>query len=146
MATTRVERRLSAILAADVVGYSRLMERDEAGTLERLKAAQGADRAGPRPARRPLRRPQGRRRHRRVRQRRRRGRRAVEIQRACSPGPGSPEAERIRYRIGINLGDVSSTATHLRRRRQRGGPDRASVRAGRGAAVAQRLRPGQGQA
>ena len=37
MATARVERRLSAILAADVVGYSRLMERDEAGTFERLK-------------------------------------------------------------------------------------------------------------
>jgi adenylate cyclase len=36
MATARVERRLSAILAADVVGYSRLMERDEAGTFERL--------------------------------------------------------------------------------------------------------------
>jgi adenylate cyclase len=34
---TRVERRLSAILAADVVGYSRLMEHDEAGTFERLK-------------------------------------------------------------------------------------------------------------
>ena len=33
-----MERRLSAILAADVVGYSRLMERDEAGTFERLLA------------------------------------------------------------------------------------------------------------
>jgi class 3 adenylate cyclase/TolB-like protein len=33
----RVDRRLAAILAADVVGYSRLVERDEAGTLERLK-------------------------------------------------------------------------------------------------------------
>ncbi len=32
------ERRLAAILAADVVGYSRLMEADEAGTLDRLKA------------------------------------------------------------------------------------------------------------
>ena len=32
----RVERRLSAILAADVVGYSGLMERDEAGTFEHL--------------------------------------------------------------------------------------------------------------
>ena len=41
MATARVERRLSAILAADVVGYSRLMERDEAGTLARLKAHRG---------------------------------------------------------------------------------------------------------
>jgi adenylate cyclase len=33
-----MERRLAAILAADVVGYSRLMEADEAGTLARLKA------------------------------------------------------------------------------------------------------------
>ena len=32
-----VERRLAAILAADMVGYSRLMEADEAGTLARLK-------------------------------------------------------------------------------------------------------------
>jgi adenylate cyclase len=34
----RVERRLAAILAADVVGYSRLMGQDEAGTLARLRA------------------------------------------------------------------------------------------------------------
>ncbi len=33
-----MERRLAAILAADVVGYSRLMAEDEAGTLARLKA------------------------------------------------------------------------------------------------------------
>jgi len=33
----RVERRLVAILAADVAGYSRLMEQDKAGTLARLK-------------------------------------------------------------------------------------------------------------
>src|SRR5262245_37992223 len=33
-----MERRLSAILAVDVVGYSRLMESDEAGTFERLRA------------------------------------------------------------------------------------------------------------
>ena len=32
-----MERRLAAILAADVVGYSRIMERDEAGTLAGLK-------------------------------------------------------------------------------------------------------------
>lgn len=31
------ERRLAAVLAADMVGYSRLMEADEAGTLARLK-------------------------------------------------------------------------------------------------------------
>ncbi len=34
-------RRLAAILAADVAGYSRLMERDEEGTLDRLKALRG---------------------------------------------------------------------------------------------------------
>src|SRR5215471_9923750 len=34
----RVERRLAAILAADVAGYSRLMSVDEEGTHERLKA------------------------------------------------------------------------------------------------------------
>jgi adenylate cyclase len=33
----RVERRLAAILAADVAGYSRLMGKDEAGTLARLR-------------------------------------------------------------------------------------------------------------
>ena len=38
MAEQRVKRRLAAILAADVVGYSRLMEMDEAGTLATLKA------------------------------------------------------------------------------------------------------------
>ena len=35
---SRVERRLAAILAADVAGYSRLMGEDEEGTHERLKA------------------------------------------------------------------------------------------------------------
>ena len=34
----RVERKLAAILAADVVGYSRLVGADEAGTIARLKA------------------------------------------------------------------------------------------------------------
>jgi len=38
LATGRVERRLAAILAADVAGYSRLMDADEEGTLARLKA------------------------------------------------------------------------------------------------------------
>src|SRR5512145_143092 len=37
-----MERRLAAILAADVVGYSRLMEQDEAGTLATLKARRKA--------------------------------------------------------------------------------------------------------
>src|SRR6202163_1318732 len=38
MADKRVERRLAAILAADVAGYSRLMGADEEGTLAQLKA------------------------------------------------------------------------------------------------------------
>ena len=38
MSEERVERRLAAILAADVAGYSRLMGTDEAGTLSRLRA------------------------------------------------------------------------------------------------------------
>ena len=37
MAEERTQRRLAAILAADVAGYSRLMEEDEAGTLAVLK-------------------------------------------------------------------------------------------------------------
>ena len=38
MTSDRVERRLAAVLAADVVGYSRLMGASEEGTLARLKA------------------------------------------------------------------------------------------------------------
>jgi TolB-like protein/tetratricopeptide (TPR) repeat protein len=38
MAEEHTQRRLAAILAADVVGYSRLMEADEAGTMAMLKA------------------------------------------------------------------------------------------------------------
>lgn len=38
MSDERVERRLAAVLAADVAGYSRLMGADEEGTLARLKA------------------------------------------------------------------------------------------------------------
>jgi adenylate cyclase len=38
----RLKRRLAAVLAADVAGYSRLMGGDEEGTLARLKAARKA--------------------------------------------------------------------------------------------------------
>jgi hypothetical protein len=38
MAEERTQRRLAAILAADVVGYSRMMGVNEAGTLTALKA------------------------------------------------------------------------------------------------------------
>ena len=39
MAVQQIERRLAAILAADVVGYSRLMGANEVGTLTALKGA-----------------------------------------------------------------------------------------------------------
>ena len=42
MTGERVERRLAAVLAADVAGYSRLMGLDEEGTLARLKAIRKA--------------------------------------------------------------------------------------------------------
>ncbi|SEF00560.1 hypothetical protein SAMN05519104_7667 [Rhizobiales bacterium GAS188] len=38
MANERVERKLTAILAADIAGYSRLIGADEEGTLAHLKA------------------------------------------------------------------------------------------------------------
>ena len=38
MSEARVERRLAAILAVDVAGYSRLMGEDEEGTLAALRA------------------------------------------------------------------------------------------------------------
>src|SRR4026208_1640901 len=38
MAEERAQRHLAAILAADVVGYSRLMEQNEADTFARLRA------------------------------------------------------------------------------------------------------------
>src|SRR5713101_10034628 len=41
MPLAREQRRLAAIVAVDVVGYSRLMGRDESGTLARLKTHRG---------------------------------------------------------------------------------------------------------
>ena len=48
MGGERVERRLVAVLAADVAGYSRLMGIDEEGTLARLKALCGPGDSGER--------------------------------------------------------------------------------------------------
>src|SRR5882724_9986059 len=42
MAGERVQRRLTAILATDIAGYSRLMGADEEGTLAQLKAHRDA--------------------------------------------------------------------------------------------------------
>jgi hypothetical protein len=54
MAEERIHRKLAAILAADVVGYSRLMAADEAGTLCCTEAASANRlRSGGRRAQRP---------------------------------------------------------------------------------------------
>ena len=108
MSEKRAQRRLAAILAADVVGYSRLMELDEAGTLAALKARRNevlvpvvAQHNG------------------RVVKVRGDGvlvefasavdavQCAIEVQkRFDSANHGVPETNRIILRIGINLGDV----------------------------------------
>jgi adenylate cyclase len=102
------ERRLAAVVAADMVGYSRLMEVDEAGTLARLKAYR-IELIDPAVAKN-------------------RGRIikttgdgmlvefqsvvdavvcAVEIQRRMARRNADvPSVRRIQFRIGINLGDV----------------------------------------
>src|SRR5215472_4896459 len=105
MASTR---RLAAILAADVVGYSRLMGADEEGTHERLKAHL-----------RELVEPKISEHRGRIVKNTGDGflagfasvvdavRCAVEVQRGMvGREPVVPEDRRIRFRIGINLGDV----------------------------------------
>jgi len=101
-------RRLAAILAADVAGYSRLMGADEEGTHERLKAHL-EDLVNPKIAE-----------HRgRIVKNTGDGflaefasvvdgvRCAVEVQRGMAERePDVPEERRVRFRIGINLGDV----------------------------------------
>ena len=108
MAEQRVERRLAAILAGDVAGYSRLMGADEEGTLFRLNAHRReflepkiADHRG------------------RVVKRTGDGiliefasavdaaRCAVEVQRGMIARNASvPQDKRIAYRVGIHIGDV----------------------------------------
>jgi adenylate cyclase len=101
-------RRLAAILAADVAGYSRLMGADEEGTHERLKAH-----------RRELVDPKISEHSGRIVKTTGDGllaefpsvvdavRCAAELQRAMiDREAGIPEDRRIRFRVGINLGDV----------------------------------------
>src|SRR6201993_5357037 len=101
-------RRLAAILAADVAGYSRLMGVDEEGTLERLKAL-----------RRELLDPKIAEHNGRIVKTTGDGvlvefasvvdavRCAVEVQQAMPErNPGVAADSRIELRIGINLGDV----------------------------------------
>ena len=108
MAAPRVDRKLAAIMALDVVGYSRLIGADEAGTLVRVKAHR-VELVEPLIAEH-------------------RGRvvkltgdgalvefgsavDAVECAVAIQAGiagreVAEPEERRIRYRIGINIGDI----------------------------------------
>src|SRR5438132_5386456 len=108
MAEERVQRRLAAILAADVAGYSRLMGVDEEGTLSALKQLR-RDLADPK-----------------IKEHRGRivkttgdgllvefasvvdaVRCAVEVQHEMAErNAGVPEERRIQFRIGINLGDI----------------------------------------
>ena len=110
-----VQRRLAAIMAADVVGYSRLMGQDEAGTLAALKARR-KEVLEPVVARH-------------------RGRIfkvmgdgvfvefgsavnavqcAVELQQGmAAANSGLPEDRRIVLRIGVNLGDVMIEGSDL---------------------------------
>jgi len=101
-------RRLAAILAADVAGYSRLMGADEEGTLAALKAI-----------RRELGDPKVKEHRGRIVKTTGDGlliefasvvdavRCAVEVQRGMAERNAEvPEARRIEFRIGINLGDI----------------------------------------
>jgi adenylate cyclase len=109
MTTTTATRRLAAILAADVVGYSRLMGADEEGTHERVQAHL-----------RELVDPKIREHHGRIVKTTGDGvlaefasvvdavRCAGEIQRAMAVRDlDLAEERRLRFRIGVNLGDAA---------------------------------------
>jgi class 3 adenylate cyclase/TolB-like protein len=110
--TERVERRLAAILAADVAGYSRLMGADEGSTLRQLKAHKRAL-VDPNIAQ-----------HRgRIVKTTGDGmlvefasvvdavRCAVEVQRGMAErNVKVPEDRRVEFRVGINVGDIVSEA------------------------------------
>ncbi|MFA1677191.1 adenylate/guanylate cyclase domain-containing protein [Rhizobium mongolense] len=103
-----MDRKLAAILAADVVGYSTLMEQDEQGTFERLRAG-----------RKELFEPEIARHHGRIFKLMGDGllaefasvvdavECAVALQRGLAERNAAfPEDERINVRIGVNLGEV----------------------------------------
>ena len=108
MAEERAQRRLAAILAADVVGYSRLIGADEEGTLAALKAH-----------RRELTDPKVEQHHGRIVKTTGDGaliefasvvdavRCAVDVQRGMAErNVGVRPDKRIEFRIGINVGDI----------------------------------------
>src|SRR5215831_5976856 len=108
MASDQIKRKLAAILAADVAGYSRLMGADEPGTLARLKQC-----------RRELIDPKNKQYRGRVVKTTGDGiliefpsvvdavSCAIEVQQGMGERNADvPEEKRIAFRIGINLGDV----------------------------------------
>src|SRR5579863_39167 len=108
MTGDRLKRRLAAILAADVVGYSRLMAADEEGTLARLNAH-----------RRELLEPKVAQHHGRIVKRMGDGilsefgsavdaaRCAIETQQGMAKrNEGVPVEQCIQIRIGIHVGDI----------------------------------------
>ncbi len=108
MASDQVKRRLAAILAADIAGYSRLMGADEEGTLARLKAYRSE-----------LIDPKNKQHRGRIVKTTGDGiliefpsvvdavRCAIEVQQGMlERNVQVPEDQRIEFRIGINLGDV----------------------------------------
>src|SRR5687768_12795248 len=112
MSEDRIGRRLAAILAADVAGYSRLMGADEEGTLRQLKAH-----------RRELVDPKISEHRGRVVKTTGDGmlvefvsvvdavRCAVEVQRDMAERNADlPSESRIEFRVGINVGDIISDA------------------------------------
>ena len=115
MAEERAQRRLAAILAADVVGYSRHMEQDEAGTLAALKSR-----------RKQLLQPLVAKHHGRVFKVTGDGvmvefasavnalQCAIDLQHAFATANADlPEELRIVLRIGVNLGDVMVEGSDL---------------------------------
>jgi adenylate cyclase len=108
VASEQVRRKLTTILAADIAGYSRLMEADEEGTLERLKTC-----------RRELIDPKVKQHHGRIVKTTGDGilmelpsvvaavRCSIELQQGMAKRNADvPSEKRIEFRIGINLGDV----------------------------------------
>ncbi|MGY4310700.1 adenylate/guanylate cyclase domain-containing protein [Bradyrhizobium sp. JR3.5] len=115
MPSERIERKLAAILAADVAGYSRLMGADEEGTLARLKAC-----------RRELMDPEVAAHRGRVVKTTGDGiliefpsvvdavRCAMDVQRGMAERNANvTDAHRIEFRVGINLGDIMIEAEDI---------------------------------
>ena len=104
----RMSRRLAAILVADIAGYVALMGADEDATVLRSQGAPGGAPADDRRASAAMSIDTRRRRHsRRVPERRRRGRvRPWRCSGMAERNAGVPSERRMRFRIGINLGDV----------------------------------------